>query len=158
MLYLESTKLRKGKYWNCQGLGFLKMYLFDDSIFFLKTKCIDSLKKSCGKTPVMIMKFQSSFLVPGETFFCKRQPDTVWLAPCLGPCTHVGRRRVLLAFLFSGEYPGHQATATLLIPDLLHWGFDHFVPIAREIRTWPFSSYAHLSYLAMIRYSSPNQY
>lgn len=49
---------------------------------------------------------QSSFSVSEETFFQKRQTDTVSLAPQLGPCTHVGSRRAGLAFHISGDYPG----------------------------------------------------
>lgn len=55
------------------------------------------------------------FLSSRRNFLQKNPRQTeVLLASCLR-LTHVGSRRVLLAFLFSGEYPDHQAVATLLI-------------------------------------------
>lgn len=77
-----------------------------------------------------------------------------WRQSCFllgfGSCTHAGSRRIILAFLFSGEYPDHQATTALLISELYHWCFSHFVQIAREKMTWPFSGWALWSYLTIL--------
>lgn len=112
------------------------------------------MKKNWGKISVMSMKFQWSSSSRRNFLPKKRQTQSRSLVLWLGLRTCAGSRSIVFGFLFSGEHPHHHTTATLLISDLLHWGFGLFIPTAREKMTRTFSGWAHLSYVAMEPHSS----